>query len=57
MNSYLDARYDLVCNLIKEFFKYYDKDIYIYNDLLNDFVCEYSKEIDDIIKDFENNKE
>lgn len=57
MNSYLDARYDLVCNIIQEFFKYYDNELYLSGDLLNAFVCEYSKEIDDIIKDFENNKD
>lgn len=54
---YLDAKYNLVCRIIQEFFKYYDKELYLDNDLLNVFVCEYSKEIDDIIKDFENNKE
>lgn len=57
MNSYLDARYDLVCSIIQEFFKYYDNELYLSGDLLNAFVCEYSKEIDDIIKDFENNKD
>lgn len=57
MNSYLDARYDLVCNVIQAFFEYYDKAMTPDHDTLNAFVCEYSKEIDDIIKDFENNKE
>lgn len=57
MNSYLDARYDLICNIIQEFFEYYDKASTPDTDELNEFVCEYSKEIDGIIKDFENNKE
>lgn len=57
MNSYLDARYDLVCNIIREFFEYYDKAMTPDYDTLNAFVCEQSKEIDNIIKDFESNKE
>lgn len=49
MNSYLDARYDLVCSIIQEFFAYYDKAMTPDNDTLNAFICEQSKEIDDII--------
>lgn len=55
---YLDARYQFVCRLLKLFYNYYSdtgiiSETEVNGDILNDFLCEYSKEIDDIIIDFE----
>lgn len=51
---YLDERYNLTCNMIKEFFDWWDKASTPDNDDINAFVCERSKEIDDILKDYNN---
>lgn len=51
---YLDERYNLICNIIKEFFDWWDKALTPDNDTINAFVCEQSKEIDDILKDYNN---
>lgn len=51
---YLDERYNLICNIIKEFFDWWDKASTPDMDTINEFVCEQSKEIDDILKDYNN---
>lgn len=53
---YLDARYDLLCNIIQAFFEWYNKAMTPDHDDLNAFACEYSKEIDEILKQYEENK-
>lgn len=58
---YLDARYDLICKILKLFYEYYAdtgiiSETEVNGDMLNAFVCEYSKEIDEILKQYDENK-
>ena len=49
---YLDEKYNLICNIIKEFFDWWDKAATPDNDIINAFVYDKSKEIDDILQDY-----
>ena len=49
---YLDERYILMCNIIKEFFDWWDKAATPDNDIINAFVCDKSKEIDEILQEY-----